>query len=182
MTTATLQVSNRSTFLLDTMRFTNRYESRVHCKPNQPDESTRVAATYVHRVAQGCLDETQLLLSGTMVARVLREALEAQQTLPETFVIVAQMWIDLDEAVIWRYLPKGSLRAIVKSHEALAAATDAILRELPTVEKDDKLGKTLNILTAGDRLLGVLLRYFAALATEIIALRLLCILQKHTSA
>ena len=68
-----------------------------------------------------------------MVARVLKEALDAQQTLPETFVIFAQMWIDLDEAVIWRYLPKGSLRTIVKNHEALATATDVILRELPIV-------------------------------------------------
>ncbi len=63
-------------------------------------ESTRVAASYVHRVAQGGSDETQLLLSGTMVARVLKEALEAHQTLPETFVIFSPIWIDLDEAVI----------------------------------------------------------------------------------
>ena len=89
---------------------------------------------------------------------MLREALDVQQTLPETFVIFAQIWIDLDDAVIWRYLPKGSLRAIVKSHEALAAATDVILRELPIVEENDRLGQTLNILTVGDRLLGVLLR------------------------
>ena len=76
-------------------------------------ESTKVAASYVHRVAQGGADDTQLLLSGTMVARVLKEALDAHQTLPNTFVVLAQMWIDLDEAVIWRYLPKGSLRTIV---------------------------------------------------------------------
>ena len=80
-----------------------------------------------------------------------------------------------------KYLPKGSIRIITNNHEQLMKTTDTILRELPEVT-GDKLGQLINIVTVGDRLLGVLMRYFGGLASELNTLRFLCTLQKYVSA